>query len=1142
MRRATPVAEDGPETLLERQKNKVRGVIGSAKGHKREAGDRELKLRESARRVLAEARYELPKAYRAEFLNWLEKVSREASRTFYQAISEGLISSIVHTRRISFAEELAWTETLLARKLSELKSFVKAGRQLDEAFWQDDWNACRATMADIYRVHGESIWLVNSEIALRQHFEGLESQKSHAASIRRKHPGGLPGYIAFYLSIRNEERSTYFLFDEDFRSQIERSKVSDTIKSFLTYKLTGGLELTENTLADTLQLEAGNSVFDLYETVIDLLQRCSVSYQSGEWIDAAVSLLRRCEQIDDPRIAKILHVFGEPTIESVPPSLVAQSRENFARHLAHDFWQAAWPMICTEPHAAVVERKQPTAARLERLLESLIHRDAEFEDSRVQLAKFTRNFSFLRSARAAGDFADFVTMRVRNTPGTLARPTLNSESRDRFDALLKRASTNDVQSEEPSAALFSSATGTSEALQGYLAALVHSVTNLDTALDTAMSVSAAGLIGGQANLLRNLILQINLDMGESDEAIRLIGQEVARTPSVINAVPAAGAIGARSWESLSSIDDKIGLSIALYALWRQTDDSLRTTHLRFSFEDSLVDLGVTRGSDVPDETIIDDERIRFFLSDICIPVLMDTSGLFSTTDELLEERLKILTKLAKVDPDNIEYYEDEATTIRASKLIKSGLEIVDSNRVSVDTGALTRWTVKRYREGYNRYLALHAAGIGSSDKFDVLIERLKATPDMNVEHFSVPDNEADSLLLGILLAIKERFVADEQYGLEYFLGKRIRHGTISGHIRGPAENAKLITERSGPGRPYEPNTAWLPRLTFRSADCEKSAAAAFSNFSEGYDKLIAEARDRHLHVKSDTHPQGILDLQMDAFRYHLVRAMIRPDIDFETFLQAYYTILWTMLDSSLHAAHQYLTDTVKNQIVQLYGALQEELRAAVVQDEVAMQLSASIQATSTAVQRELDTVGSWFVRGEAQQATHMFDLENVLEVAIQSALKSLPNFTPNIARNVIGHGKTTSVVMITIVDIVFIVFDNIHRRAKVGADPKIEIALVLSESNDRLLISVQNPISEHIDAKSVEEKLCRIRDRIASDDLVKGAFVEGESGLLKIAAHARHYSGSDFSFGLRDGNFWTTVELPVVYFTDRFSLAPREDE
>lgn len=1136
-----PVRTEGPQFLLDRQKNKIRGLIGAQRGHKREVGDRTVRKRESIRRILAESRYELPTLHREEFLAWLEITdSRSSLQSLMTAASIGLVNGVIQTKATTLVDEIGWVTVLLARNIDVIGRFVAETQLLDAAFWQDDWATCKSVLGKIKAESGESFWLIDAEVALRQTFEGLESQKHYVSDIQERYKGGLPAYLSFFSSVRNEERSTFTIFDEDIRESLEKTKVSKRVKAYLLYKVSRHVDLDQNSLASILQLESGNSIIDLYETAIDLLQR-AVDLPTGGWTAAAIRLLRACEGIGDFRVRKLLYAFGEVPTSPSAVAMEPQAREQFSKHLPHDFWQAAWPMLVTKKSEQYATDKEGSSAKLEALLLSLIDRDEDFEDSMAQLAKFTRNYSFVASAKAAGALADLLTMKVANTPRALGRPLLNSISDDPLDALCQTSLSVDNYNIS-NTNLLDGNEGTREEINVYLQAIQRVQSEKDSALELLLSVELAPLPDGLANLYRNLILQINLEEGESDEAIRLIGAEVARAPSGIAAVPAAGALADRGWESLSQIEDKIALSLTLYAYWKQTDDSLRTTHLRFSFEDALAHLGVFLASEIPEQMITSDSGIRFFLRYICIPVLMDTSGLFSTTEELLDERLAILSLLARSDPLNRDTFEDEAAGIRASKLIKSGLEIVDSNRVSVDTGALTRWAVKRYRESYNRYQALRAAGIGSSEKFDALFDRIKADPDQGAEHFSVPDNEADSLLLGVLTAIKDRFLNDQQYGLEYFLGKRIRHGTISGHMRGPPESASLITERPGPGRAYDLNSIWMKRLSFKSSDSETIAQKAFASFSEDYDKLIAEARDKDLHVNSPGHPYGLLSLQLNAFRYQIVRSMIRPDMDFDSFLQAYFTILWSLLEPALTVTKDYLAVSLKNRVVQLYGALQEQLRGAIVQDETAIQLSASIQATSTAVQRELDIVGEWFVRGEAQGVTHMFDLSDVLEVAIQSALKSLPNFTPNIERTVVGYGKTTSAVLLTVVDIVFIVFDNIHQRAKLGPKPTFTITFGLSEDRSRLSLGVINPVGSAVDESNTETKLVRIRKKVATDDLVKGAFVEGESGLLKIAAHARHHRGSSFTFDLVDRSFETKIEFPVIYLEDRFSLTPPEYE
>jgi hypothetical protein len=133
-------------------------------------------------------------------------------------------------------------------------------------------------------------------------------------------------------------------------------------------------------------------------------------------------------------------------------------------------------------------------------------------------------------------------------------------------------------------------------------------------------------------LVSNLEIQLLLAQGERDRAIERIADEVARSPSIVMVVPAAAAVGERDWDSLNRVPCKLDLSIALYAYWRQTEDGLYATYLRFAFEEALFQAGVELPSQFPVDQSSTRPKVIFFLANICIPVLMDTSGLFTSSD------------------------------------------------------------------------------------------------------------------------------------------------------------------------------------------------------------------------------------------------------------------------------------------------------------------------------------------------------------------------------------------------------------------------------------------------------------------------------------------------------------------------------
>jgi hypothetical protein len=364
-------------------------------------------------------------------------------------------------------------------------------------------------------------------------------------------------------------------------------------------------------------------------------------------------------------------------------------------------------------------------------------------------------------------------------------------------------------------------------------------------------------------------------------------------------LPASLALADRSWDDLGSIENKLDLAIALDVLWRQTDTDLYGTYLRFSFEDFLSKNQYGKPSLIPvvKHHLLD--RVIYFLRYICIPSVMDQAGIVSSSRELTEERIAICRRLQELDPGNTSVYAEEITEASRKMVIEDGIKIVDSSRVNVDTAALSRLAEKRYRESYSRYKALVDSGIGVSEGIENILQKLVKTTDADEKFFSIPVNEADTLLVEMILGLKDEFIKNPDHGLEFYLGKRIRHGTLAGHLRGPVENANLITQRTAEAGSYRRNDFWLDQLQGDRPEARSRLEGAFTSFASSYDDMIHELTDVRLHVHSKTYPKGIVDINVTDRIYYWIRGLIQTDLSFEDFLRTCYTVFWGALEPSV---------------------------------------------------------------------------------------------------------------------------------------------------------------------------------------------------------------------------------------------------
>lgn len=1128
--------------LLVHHQNLLRGAIAQHNRRVRSDLKHPMLIRTKLRRTLQEIKKTLPRDQRQAFFDWFGRLIDGMGPQLYATLGRDLTTGLPATDGTSLSSELDWIRYRLAPHLADLQRLLAKSEKLNESVWAADHSQSSAIIAEMREISGASLWLLEAEVALKQEFEGLDAQKGIRDETRKTYGGGLPSYLAFFYSIRNEERSTFALFADDFRQTIISSYKEESSRNYLNYKILGDVARSEAVIASMLQLEQRQSFLDIYETSIDLLQHAVSKIPAATWSQSAVRLLRSLESLNDWRVDKLLFALtGEAIMDRGNPDVA----RGFSEAVADNFWSHI------EDLTSIDDFRATALTEMERIVADLLiavmYRTESFEESRGRLTKLSKNFSFTPAAKALGALVELLT--ISSEPGDRAQvyASLNNRNQSKHEML---AAPPDVLQETiasfpaPGSDLRSwlateppSRTALLDPIGWYLYALKISERDPFSALEVLEAFETQAFHEPLSILIRNLRIQLCLEAGEWKKSVSLMGFEVAKSATALSIMPVRAALDGRDWPSLNSIDDKLDLALCLYALWKSTDDSHHATYLRFAFEEVLFQLEYQLPSEIPVEVVSANPCVQFFLHYVCIPTIMDSSGFFATSAELQTEREKILRNLIAANFCDSKTFEDELAAINASRLIKSGLQIVDSNRVTVETSALSRWAQRKYRQSYSRYLALKGSATGPSVKFDDIMAEITAAADASGEYFSIPKSEADNLLLEMILGIKEEFLENQQYGLEYFLGKRIRHGTIAGHLRGAAEASKIITERRSASAPYEPNSYWLDRIPTANDGSRAEISTAFDDFSEKYDNMISDVRDRILHVKSKSYPDGLFEITITAPHFHLIKGVVAGDIDFETFLYVCINIFWSLLAPSLVKANQFLKSTVKSDAIMLLAGLQTSLVRATGSSECCQSVSIAIQNVTTEVQRELDTVASWFERAESRGIAK-FSFEDAIEIAIRAVLNTHTTFRPTFDRNIQSSLVATQGILLVIWEFVFTVLDNVYRRARVGDTPKLVLDCQLHEAERRLLLRIVNPVGDLVDLKSIQHRLVLTRQKIAAGDIAGGAAADKNSGLLKMASVARDFPPAKFRFQLDEDSreFTTELELPVYIVNESVTL------
>jgi DNA-directed RNA polymerase subunit F len=663
-------AKGVPSPTAKHYRNLVRGVLGAAQSNafSKEAIDRAKLYRNGLRGTLVSARSDLSVDERQEFLTWLQRLSKTGGGQIERALAFDLIVNLLVSSRISLVDEFKWIAARLSPHIDALREFRTLAEQLNCSFWRNEQVEVERLAAKIEEEFGPSIWSIETNLALTQFYHGLEAQKKYAAKIRRAYPKGLPAYISHFVSIRNEDRSTMRVFRHDAIRKIESADVMPRARTYLLYKIADVFTGTASEISAILATEQGQSILDIYETVVDVIQRL-VKLGRAKRVSAAVlPLLDVLTAVGDFRVEKLRVSLGaEPTgsleirdshaLKHLISGQIATAFRSAKEVLAADptdIWASFEVALCD----ALALRPPSVSfgnvwARVQNDISNVMLRREGFEAATGALEKFSRNLRNLHTAAAIGDLNAFCAASRAVPTYSLSSASLNAKKFGPEDLLLSDSAVRPHLAQvmgrivDDSCIDFwlgrgSQLAGEEHAVAEYLKSLIY-YRDGDTA--TALDVANRAWVNALPVAIRGAWAAVTIDLAlarsELDLAIVLIADEAARRPVSSSILPVEFAIDERPWGDLGSHSDKLALAICLHVLWKKTNNELRATHLRFAFEDFITASGCEKPSELGQLSANRSDRLIYFLRFVCIPLVMDQAAIFDSSRDVTEERVAV---------------------------------------------------------------------------------------------------------------------------------------------------------------------------------------------------------------------------------------------------------------------------------------------------------------------------------------------------------------------------------------------------------------------------------------------------------------------------------------------------------------------
>ena len=957
-----------------------------------------------------------------------------------------------------------------------------------------------------------------------------------------------------------------------------KAELDDDVRDYLIHRLLWKQDYKTGTITNILRMEHSRSIIDLYETYIRISQSVVQMGPSHSGFAAITQGLQRLSCINDFRVEKMLFAIGLTEGGSLPRRdlaiddllLTGNVRQAVLNCLAKlSAREADLPTAVSLAMGRAVTLEQDrnegefdhhtmeTPFYVVRLLESYFRKSKNFERAAIELAKFSRNWQGLPTGAAlTGTFGTdllgyemsatfslntpFVEPRTLIALQGITTPLARQNIRHISDSyqLSQSISFWATLAGLPSAPDVRAANGLSDIARDFALAYAAYAVDDNHTFNSAVDALKSSRIETVRRMTSILTSRFFHRRGDIAATFDLIGNECVSHPEMVASMPIQDAVRGLRWRDIKPIAHVLTTPIVLDLYCRAQEDGLQDRNRRYSFDEFLTLNRLNTPSSLGERVAeFPYNQVIYFLKNLSVPSIMDMSRAFRSSRALEEERRQVCALLCQLDRGRSTTYQMEILSITRSLAIEDGLRLVDSSRVYVDIEAIANWAEREFREDFERYRSLVSTGIGRSEDLEGLLLKILKGADLPRVFLTIPASESDDLLSHLLMDLRDKFLLDPNHGLDSYLSKRIRHGSLSGHLRGPLEEAHLITQRSSrdDGAPdsYRPNEYWIERLNDLAQSDREEVDVAFRQFSSDFDAIIGKLRDSYLHIKTSEHQNGMLTIDLSPSLFRQIRNDVREIRELGPFMSTCLGYFWTDLGKSLEAVAAKIKTEIVNDVANSFQTLRARLALAASYDRFFAELSMSLGTTSAKVQGAIDVVADWFSRRDREVGSKLSTLDQLVEIAIESAKAAHRGFEYQITREVPANFVTDDANLALLADIFFIALDNVYAHCKLQRQaPRVEVVLNYTAETSSVDISITNEVAPGVYSEIVEEELQRLREKIRTRSTTELLTREDGSGLAKLAGIIGDEEQSSLSFGFSsEVEFFLSAKIPIYAVT-----------
>lgn len=1035
---------------------------------------------------------------------------------------------------LALKKELVWAREIILQHREPISAQLVFKARVEAALIEDDFDQVINLLDELEATQGYSLFSISTRIATLQLYRGLEAQKEFLQSVRsQKATENLP-FFGYWWSIRCEESSSKKNFERDFGARLKRWSIEESFRAHIAFEVLRQVP-SEGEEAALLCGSYLASAFDVYQAVIALAETTYIEGRStrGDFLP----LLRKFKDVfSDTRINKILYLAGQnealdgvpsPSLDwrnalvskgsDLPPGLPSSLEEiraaallgksfgddhPFARRLADAFGSRLLPEQTARGQAALSK----LGAMFDHLSTgewlSAYAADPHLLDNEKSKASAIRRF--VNTATLEPEISERISSVQRAQLQTLLPSTTENAYLQWIERLVGKDGGSDSKKLNRKA----------ELQLDLLAAIAAE--RFEDLLRLASEFHE--VCGGHSHLSLNALLQGEMGLRGVAAAATFVVDRLLEDPKLAAWLPIEDVANEVLKEEVDA--SLIDIPILLQFASQERADPFASERT-YAVEDYLASQGALRPTDLTsriDRSAANPKELYFF-RECCAVSGLRVSTLFQNETELEEERIALCQWLIQDKNDQAEVLEEEARELVRGKSVRQGLKELEGSKLSIDSAGLRQWAGRALREDYNRYIDLLESGVFVVDeefKQAVLDAIGSERPDQS--NLKIPDNESAELLGSIVTRAIREFALHSEHGLDAYLSLRIRHGTISGHLRGPIEELNIITRRRA-DMSYLPNEYWIERLGGALPyELIRQLDEQLGQLSQEYDELIERLTNELIQVRTADKPNGLIPVEVSSALMAAILAETNPSVSFDDFMVRCEDIFWVIVSSGAGLVSTAIED-IENEIHAMFDGAEQRVRD--LGGEATAPLRDALLRGKGIALSQLEKIEEW-LQPPTTQGSIALDIDALVNVSL-SVLQGFYNtFQPKIELHSDGKMQLQGAVR-WFSDVFFILFENVLKYSGNATDPKIEITFMeeTEHLSFRVVNSVDNMTAEK--AKSIEEA----REKIRDGSFRTAVRSEGGTGLPKLAKVIGVGKGGELDFQYDDENSTFAVQFKV---------------